>query len=784
MLAGRVRAALDGSAQVVLVAGEPGVGKTRLVEEVARQAADLGVRTCWGRAADDEGSPPYWLFRQVLRALHLHGPADLAPEVAGGAEQRFRVFEAVTDLLTAAAEPAGLLVVLDDLQWADPASLRLLAHLARATTTARLAVVATYRDTETGGREPLRQVLATLAPSVTRLRLVGLTEPEVGTLLAGVTGRPVPADTTAALSRRTQGNPFFVCELARVLTGETGTELPDGVRDAVRGRLDRLREPARRVVAAAAVLGSTVDPAALAAATGHELAEVLAALDEAVAAGILTREWRFGHDLVRETARLEASTVDRLRLHERLAEHLTGRPDVADRVAEVAFHRLESLPVGDAAEAARWAERAAGQAMAQLAWEEAASLYGRAGSVAADPADRCRLLLGEARAQVRAYDMVGSRRSLRAAAELARAAGDPVSLGEAALVLEGITDFDWDTNGYALYQEALTALPEADSPLRARLLAQQAVNDSWRSFAEAESRSAEALAMAERLGDRTAVLAALRARQIARSGPDGTTDRLALGDRMLAAGDRGADDDARLWGHLWRFDALAQLGDIDRAEAELGSIGAVADRLRSPLARWHALRCRAAIALARGRFAEALTLGDQADELPQHTGPDGARAPSHGFRTMVHGYLGTVDDRMAEVAESVSTAVLPLRGVSAMLLLAADRRDAARRVYRTMPPPAEVPGFMLLPTLAGTALLAAEFDDRATAAEVHRLLAPFADRFVCGGAGVIAILGSVRTPLGVAAAAVGRLDDAVRLLREAAERNEAAGMPPFAATAR
>src|SRR5439155_21415371 len=126
------------------------------------------------------------------------------------------------------------------------------------------------------------------------------------------------------------------------------------------------------------------------------------------------------------------------------------------------------------------------------------------------------------------------------------------------------------------------------------------------------------LAMAERVGDRRAVVAALRARQIARSGPDGAADRLALGDRLLEVAqdsdnhdsdNQESDDDAVLWGRLWRFDALVQLGDLERAEAELGPIAAVSDRLRSPLARSHAVRSEAAIALARGRFADAETLG-------------------------------------------------------------------------------------------------------------------------------------------------------------------------------
>ena len=795
----------------MLLAGEPGVGKTRLAEELTAYAGRLGMQSCWAGASDDEGSPPYWPFRQLVRTLNRAGPlmtpgpavADLAmvaPELGGAmargsaaAEQRFRVFEAVTEFLVAAAEPGGLLVVLDDVHWADLASLQLLTHLTRGAVDSRLMVLATYRDTEVGGREPLRRALAALAreSSVTRLRLVGLTETEVGALLAGVTGWPVPASVAGAVSRRTQGNPFFVAALAGLLAGESvgqaDADLPDGVRDAVRGRLGRLSAACRHVVSAAAVLGSVVDPVAVAASTGWELGRVLAALDEAAAAGIVTGSGagRFGHDLIREAARIEVPTVERLGLHQRMAEYLAGRVDATDRVAEVAFHWLESLPVGDAGRAVVWAERAAGQAMAQLAWEEAAALYGRAVAAAADAAlgesDRCRLLLAQARAEVRAFHLDGARRSLLAVATIARDAGDPVTLAEAALIMEGVTDFVGDTLGKALAEEALAGIPDLDSAVRARLLAQLAMNDSWRSFGAAESLSASALAMAERVGDRRAMVAALRARQIARSGPDGASDRLVLGDRMLAVGAVDGDDDAVLWGRLWRFDALAQLGDVDQAAAETGAIGAAAERLRSPLARWHTLRCRAAIALARGSFDDAHVLGEQAASLARRASQDGTLAPSLGFLLILQEQTGRTGLSLDDMIESASPVT---RAICARMLVTAGRRAEALQVYRALPPPASVPGFLLLSSLALTAELAAEFDDRAAAGEVYRLLSPFAERFICGGAGVVAILGSARLPLGLAAATIGRLDDAVRHMRTAADLNERAGLPPVTATAR
>jgi tetratricopeptide (TPR) repeat protein len=768
-LSARLAAALDGAGQVVLVAGEPGAGKTRLVKEIVEHA---GIGTAWGRATDDEGSPPYWPFRQIIRTLGAQ-----VPEAGPEAQERFRLFEEITEILIDAAEPGGLVIVLDDLQWADPASTRLLVHLARGLQRSRLAVLATYRDTEAGG--PLRSALAELArePVVNRIRLTGLTADEVGAQLGGITGWAVPESVAAAVCRRTQGNPFFVGELGRLLADGRDGELPDGVRDAVRGRLARLSASCRSVVSAAAVLGSTPDPAALAAATGRGLAEVLAALDEAAAAQLIAG--RFSHDLIREAARLEVPTAERLALHQRMAEYLAERPDA--EVAEVAFHWLESLPAGDARQAVTWAERAAEQAMTQLAWEEADALYARALSAAAHRPDRCRLLLGRARAQVRAYDVDGSRQSLLAAAELARAAGDAETLAQASLVMEGVSDFVWDAQGRALCEEALAALPDADSPVRARLLAQRVVADSWQVDNPAEPLSEAALAMAERVGDRRAIVEALRARQLAFSGPDGARDRVELGDRLLAI---GGDDDTMLWGHLWRFDAFAQLGELNRAESECDALDTAAARLRSPLARWHALRSRAAIALVRGRFADAERLGQEGLALAQRAGHDGALLPSIGFLLILRGLTGNAAAISDEVVDSYGPQMPFLRGVLASWMLVMDRRDEAERLYRTMPPPEQVPGFVFLSGLGAVADLAAEFDDREGAERIYRLLSPFADRWVCGGAGVVAILGSVRLALGIAAATSGRLDDAVRQLRAAIEIHERAGAPPYTALSR
>jgi DNA-binding CsgD family transcriptional regulator len=801
VLAGCLRSTLDGRRQVVLIAGEPGAGKTRLAEDAVDQARELGLVCALGRANEDEGSPPYWPFLQVFRGLAGGPPAELYGGFAGGdgltgsARERFRLFEVTNEALTSAALPSGLLVVLDDLQWADWATVRLLVHLAAGVTPARLMVVATYRDTETAGQGPLRAAVATLAreASVTRMRLGGLDEAEVAAHLAAVTGWEVPDSVVAAIWRRTHGNPFFVGELGRLLVSPTDGQLPDGVRDAVRDRLNRLSPSCGALVAAAAVLGSDVDPVAVAHVTGTEVEAVLAALDEALAAGILTGgpSWRFAHDLFREAARLDVPTAERLTLHRRMAEHLSARArgDGDARLAQIAFHGLESLPTGDAAQAVALTERAADRAMGQLAWEEAASLYQRAldaggthGVIAAR--DRCRLLLAMAQAQVRVFDLDDARRSLLAAVDIARDAGDVSSLARAALTMEGINDVAWEPTSRALCAEILDKLPTVDSAVRARLLALLVVAGGWAVPETSRVRSAEALAMAERVGDRHALREALRARQMALSGPDGAAQRLGLGDRLVAlGGDR--DDDAVLWGRLWRFDALAQLGDVDGAEAEVERISAVAIRLRSPLAAWHVARCRAAVAAARGRFQQALAYGQEVEQAAKRAGSMGAHVPSQGLMLMLRNQVGALDASSFEPPEPHRDAPVPAfqRAVYATWLLAEGRRDEAHRIYRALPPVGELPPFVHLSAYAAIVELASQFDDRETAAQMYQLMLPHADLFVCSGAGVIMILGSVRYPLGVAAATMGRLDDAVQHLRAAIDSGRRTGMPPVVAQA-
>jgi DNA-binding CsgD family transcriptional regulator len=354
--------------------------------------------------------------------------------------------------------------------------------------------------------------------------------------------------------------------------------------------------------------------------------------------------------------------------------------------------------------------------------------------------------------------------------------------------MEGISDHIWDATARPLCEEALAGLPDADSALRARLLALRVSLASWNDHDD-EARSAQALAMAERVGDRRAIREALRARQMATSGPGRAAERIGLGERMVSLG-ADSDDDTVLWGRLWRFDGLTQLGRLDDAEAELGPIGTAAARLHSPIAAWHVARCRAAIAGARGRFDDAMTFALEAERLARRAGTGGPLLPSQGMLVLYRLLRGEPGEFPVEhrppdtnAAQYRHRATAFLSTIHAFWLLATGERTEALRFYRSMPPPAVMPPMVRLPALAWMIDLAAEFDDRQRAAQCYDLLRPHAELLVCGGAGIVCVLGTVHEALGRAAATIGRLDDASRHLRAAIALAERIGMPPAVAGA-
>lgn len=442
-----LEAACAGTGSVVLVAGEPGIGKTRLAEEVVAEARSRGALVLWGRCYEGEGAPAFWPWIQILRAVLSAAPdeaahaalspytpiiAQLVPEAVAlppdlsqppllePAAARFRLFDAISGVVLALARGAGdrpLLLVLDDLHWADRASLALLSFVAQGVRDAPLLVVGTYRDVEVGRAHPLSAVISEIGRvrGTRRIALRGLDTAGVAELIDDTTGDAPSATTVAGVLEQTEGNPFFIGELIRapdVDSGLVSGAVPPSVQAMIERRVDGLSAACREALEAAAVVGREFSLTIVSRITGHSAELLMDTLEQAEPVHLLTTSdrpgrYRFVHALVREAMVDGLSTARRTRIHRRAGEAIEAQygRDLAPHLSELAHHYFQALPAA-AAGAALYARMAGDQAFAAHAHEEAVRLYDVAlqaldalhsdgderGAPAAD-AERCDLLL-------------------------------------------------------------------------------------------------------------------------------------------------------------------------------------------------------------------------------------------------------------------------------------------------------------------------------------------------------------------------------------------------------
>jgi tetratricopeptide (TPR) repeat protein len=382
-----------GSGRVVLVEGEPGIGKTRLAEEVATDAARSGFLVLWGHGAEGNGAPPLWPWAQVLRAAG-HDIARLVPRQAYLDPQaaRGQLNQALTDLIRDQASARPLLLVLDDLHWADEPSLELLEFLAAQLTDVRILVLGTYREVDLPHAGRLTSTLGVLArlPGADRVALPGLNIDEVAHLIRTHTGTKPDPGIAKAVHRRTEGNPFFVTELLHLDDPADPAQgpVPTGVRDVVRRRVARLPPATRALLDTAALIGRDVDLYLVGGLCRLDSDACLKAAEAAVVDGLLAvvadqvHTCRFTHALVHQTLAGDLSPVHQARLRERIALALLdtyGEDD--EHAGQVAEHLWAALPVGDVEWTLRAQTRAADVAWAGLAHEQAEVLLERASTL-------------------------------------------------------------------------------------------------------------------------------------------------------------------------------------------------------------------------------------------------------------------------------------------------------------------------------------------------------------------------------------------------------------------
>ncbi len=526
--------ALSGRTRVVMVVGEPGIGKTRTVEELGVYAKVRGAQVLWGHSYEGEIGVPFLPFVEALRGFvrelsddgHLLDPAAGCAEVAtlvpelrekypqlaqlpplDGDAERHRLFDGMSAFIAAATRIRPLVIVLDDLHWSDKPTLLLLAHLARRVRQSRLLIVGTYRDVELERSHPLAETMSTLRREhlYDRVLLRGLPVEEVRAFIEAVGGQATPDEFADLIFRETEGNPFFVAEILRHLaetgairhegdawvgTGESIAEnLPEGVREVIGRRLDGLSRECNAALTVAAAMpgGFTIDVVGQVADLDEDT--MLDVLDEALGAQLVRERrerpgtYEFSHALIRQTLYGELTTPRRIRMHRRLGEALEHwfTDSIDTHLPELAYHAYEAAPGGDVAKAVGYARRAGDRAMEQAAYEEAVRSYEmalQAIDLDTDPDATIRtdLLLALADASERGGDAEAAHRVSLEAAALARTSNDPVRLARAAVAYAGSYWFSAvaapDPHSATLFADAEAALRSTpQDPERDALLA-------------------------------------------------------------------------------------------------------------------------------------------------------------------------------------------------------------------------------------------------------------------------------------------------------------------------
>ena len=816
---GLLNDALAGRGRLVLCTGEAGIGKTRLAEELAAAASARGVPVAWARATDRDSLPPYGLWRLVLAeaAVGSGSAADLWPAVFGAADlgaessvaQRFALFAEVRGRLAQAASRGGLVLVLDDLQWADEASAVLLAEVARQLRGTRILAFATYRDSPDG-------ILSRLSAEANteRLDLHGLPADAVGDLLlaAGLDSSPAQA---RQVHDETAGNPFLVRELARTLTEPalTGPAVPGRVLEATAYRITQLSDQARAVLQAAAVAGNSFSVGVVARMLDAPVLSLLGPLSECAGAGFLVTgdrpgDQRFSHALVSSAVVARLGGEEQRRLHTAAADAIEAlyEGQVRLHLADIARHRVEASLPGDRARAVTACEAAASVAWDALAFEEAVRLYRQALAAGADElgeTDRSRLELALAAALHRSGDLPGSQEAAVRAARRAEGRRDRLGLAHAALVMEATGVPEWDGEICRVCEQALSlsgAGNDLPDDLRARVLAAYAQALVYRGeYDRAGPVSRDALAAAEAAADPVALVDALRARQLACCAPGGLAERIVLADRMLEAAGALGSAWAEMWGRLWRIDTLFETGQLRLIQRELTDLGSCLDRLSGPIGRWHQLNIAATLALATGRFAEAARLAREGFKVFSDMGHPVAIGSLAVILSQSTLHIGLDRSCLAEAFDLIPAHLRPeavdtTQGAAtifpaltlALIRMQQDDRAGAEAAYALAGP---IRSWTPMPAMRmsawGAALAIAIGLGRTEDIEfLGSRFEPFRGQHAANGAGAGVYMGPVELQLGLAAAALGRLDAAASDLAAAVSICDANGACGYAVQAR
>lgn len=821
---------------VVLLGGEPGSGKSRLVRELASGAERDGVLVLTG-ACDAVVRTPYGPFVEALDQLARTADPDelrtalgatggeltrllpdlparigeLTPPVSADPDtERHRLHTTVASLLAAISRGRPVLLILEDGHWADAPTLLLLRYLARAASSARLLVLVTFRDAEADVPETLAEALADLRRSdtVSRMRVAGFSGEEISEFIRNVAGGEVgagPPWLAKAIGDLTGGNPFLVCELWRDLV-ETGmvelvdgtvrltrstTELgtPESVREVVSQRLARLADGTVELLELAATAGGEFGFDVVRRAACMPDAALLEHLDEAVRSGMIDElpsralAYRFTHELVRRALYDRLTGVRRAELHLRVGEALEGAEARSGRaLADLAHHFALAAPLGGAARGVEYNVLAARAADGALAFDEAVARLRTALDLQIDsPRHRAEVLIELAVANHRAGNALDALEALRAAAQIARELDDGDLLGRAAI---GYEDACWrpgmaDQGAVELLEEATAALGETSSEIRVGLLSGLArALDFQGDHERAEVVRTSAIDMARRSGDRTG-LATVLMRAYWSRGKNSLEEILAMLTEAATIGEELGNTEIRAEALSWRVPTFVALGDIDAARREVNALQETAEQTAQPFMLHVAAHYGAAMALCDGRLDDAEVLAGRSHDWSRLlTGREASGV--HGIQMFG---IRREQGRLAELAPVIRLLAGqpgssgPWRPGLVSVLVELGMDAAARQELEQVRTDGldSLRESLWLASLTYLTDACAALGDEETAALVYPELAPLAGTNVMIGH-LVACYGAADRYLGMLAATLGKWDRAEAHFAHATVLNRSTGM--------
>lgn len=812
-----VSSAAAGSLRVLLVSGEPGIGKTRTLDEIDRRARAAGTHVARGAGSPHAGAPPFWPWIQVLRDLATARPvhallrqlesleSDLPvgrgkgrPGIeALGAASQFRLFDEIARTLRLSAELGPVAILLDDLHDAGTAVFELFEFLARELADGdAVLIAASYRPVESRRSAARAAVIARVRalPNVADVKLEGLGAGEARELVAAHEPQPLEPVLLEALVDRARGNPFFLVELARDLADgserprsrrEAALRIAHGVQRLIVARLAALPAATRHWLRTASALGLRFERRLVA----ELLPEVdgAGAMSQATAQGFVVDavsgdgDLAFTHALVRDAVYAEIPEGERRSLHLRIAERIEQQQPV-----EAAFHFAEAAPLGGVERTVASLRHAAKVASAQFDAETAGALYQRAIDLldahATDgDADRCDLLIALGQSAMTVGRSEAAREALDAAAGLARRHGWGAHLATATLLVSDMFDYDAVAHEDLVrrLQEALDRLDGAEEALGAQLMARLAMEVRYEPDGAdaAEALLARAIERARRADDVAARARTLEYATLVRWSAMEPERWIALSHELIDAAREAGDNDLVFRGILGLVTEHMQIGNRASMEREIARCAELAERFPAPFQRASCALMDTARHLLDGAFADAergvrISLAANAPE---------AMLPSLTQLYALHldtGRIEQLEDQMLALHERE-----PHRDswklALARLYAEVGQRDDARRYLAKVTRAEDIPRDRLwLPTVALMAEVVSKLGEKQTASELIDLLEPFAALSAVYGRGTL-YYGSVSHFLGMLRRTVGDLGRAESHLLDALRVHEAMQSPPW-----